>query len=79
MTNSATIFGTLEAEGLMGSVGAAAGAAVSDEVAALSRGGGAGSAELDRCEGVRTTSSSSELSPNICIDNDEGERDGYPS
>ena len=48
-------------------------------VAALSRGGGAGSAELTRCEGVRTSPSSSELSPNICLDNDDGEGMVYPS
>ena len=52
------------------------GGGVSEGASAPPRGvGGAGSGVLTPWPGVRTSQSSSALSPNICLVNDEGERE----
>ena len=79
MTNSASIYGTIEAGGMKVTTGAAVteeGGSGSVGALAPSHGvGGAGSVELTHWEGVRTSQSSSALSPNIYLVNDDGKRE----
>merc|ERR1739842_56388 len=78
LTYSASILGTLEAGGLEESVEAAVsegGGGVSEGASEPPRVGGAGTGVLTPWPGVKTSQSSSALSPNICIVNDEGERE----